>query len=84
MQTLQRNLEEATATEVLSWAVETYGDAFAVSTSFQSEGMVIVDMVARLAKHPRILTLDTGRLPQETYQMIQTVRDRYGLTVEVM
>jgi thioredoxin-dependent adenylylsulfate APS reductase len=81
---LQRNLEEATATEVLSWAVETYGDAFAVSTSFQSEGMVIVDMVARLAKHPRILTLDTGRLPQETYQMIETVRDRYGLSVEVM
>jgi phosphoadenosine phosphosulfate reductase len=82
--TLQRNLEEATATEILTWAVETYGDAFAVSTSFQSEGMVIVDMVARLAKHPRILTLDTGRLPPETYQMIETVRDRYGITVEAM
>ena len=84
METLQRNLEEATATEILSWAVETYGDAFAVSTSFQSEGMVIVDMVARLAKRPRVLTLDTGRLPPETYQMIETVRDRYGVTVEVM
>src|ERR1700722_1385695 len=46
--------------------------------------MVIVDMVARIAKHPRILTLDTGRLPPETYQMIETVRDRYGFTVEVM
>src|ERR1700676_4149162 len=46
--------------------------------------MVIVDMVARLAKHPRILTLDTGRLPPETYQMIETVRDRYGVTVETM
>ena len=84
MAILQQNLEDATATEVLSWAVETYGDSFAVSTSFQAEGMVIVDMVARIAKRPRILTLDTGRLPAETYQMIETVRDRYGVSVEVV
>ena len=84
MSTLQINLEEATAVEILTWAIETYGDDFAVSTSFQSEGMVIVDMVARLTKHPRILTLDTGRLPPETYQMIETVRDRYGVTVETV
>jgi thioredoxin-dependent adenylylsulfate APS reductase len=81
---LQRNLEEATASEILSWALETYGDRFAVSTSFQAEGMVIVDMVARLVKNPRILTLDTGRLPAETYRMIETVRERYGVSVEVV
>ena len=46
--------------------------------------MVIVDIVARIAKRPRILTLDTGRLPAETYQMIETVRDRYGVSVEVV
>jgi phosphoadenosine phosphosulfate reductase len=82
--TLRQNLEEATAAEILSWAVETYGDSFAVSTSFQSEGMVIVDMVAKIAAHPRIITLDTGRLPAETYQMIETVRSRYGVAVEVV
>jgi thioredoxin-dependent adenylylsulfate APS reductase len=81
---LQHNLEQATASEILSWAVETYGDGFAVSTSFQSEGMVIVDMVSRLARKPRILTLDTGRLPAETYEMIETVRARYGVAVEVV
>jgi len=81
---LQRNFEQATAGEILSWAIETYGDGFAVSTSFQSEGMVIVDMVARLVKNPRILTLDTGRLPAETYRMIETVRERYGVSVEVV
>jgi phosphoadenosine phosphosulfate reductase len=82
--TLQINLEQATATEILTWAVETYGDRFAVSTSFQDEGMVIVDMVSRIAKQPRILTLDTGRLPAETYQMIETVRERYGVNVEIV
>jgi len=81
---LQRNLEEATASEILSWALETYGAEFAISTSFQAEGMVIIDMAARLAKKPRIMTLDTGRLPAETYQMIETVRERYGIAVEMI
>lgn len=81
---MQRNLEETSAAEILSWAIETYGHDFAVSTSFQAEGMVIVDMVARIAKNPRILTLDTGRLPAETYEMIETVRKHYGVAVEVV
>src|SRR5258708_10387813 len=46
--------------------------------------MVIVDMLAKLGKTPRVITLDTGRLPAETYQMIETVRDRYGSAVEVV
>lgn len=46
--------------------------------------MVIVDMVARLTKKARIFTLDTGRLPAETYQMMETVRERYGVPVEVV
>ncbi len=81
---LQRNFEQATAGEILFWAIETYGDGFAVSTSFQSEGMVIVDMIARLVTNPRIFTLDTGRLPAETYRMIEAVRLRYSVSVEVV
>ena len=46
--------------------------------------MVIVDMVSRLAGKPRVLTLDTGRLPAATYEMIETVRARYGVAVEVV
>jgi phosphoadenosine phosphosulfate reductase len=82
--TLHQDLEQASASEILSWAADTYQEGFAVSTSFQSEGMVIVDMVAKLAKHPRVITLDTGRLPAETYRMIETVRERYGIQVEVI
>jgi len=82
--TLHQDLEQASASEILSWAADTYRNDFAVSTSFQSEGMVIVDMVAKLAKNPRVITLDTGRLPAETYQMIETVRERYGIQVEVI
>ena len=32
----------------------------------------------------RVFTLDTGRLPEETYRMIETVRERYGIAVEIV
>jgi phosphoadenosine phosphosulfate reductase len=77
-------LENAPAPEILSWAIATYGERFAISTSFQSEGMVLIDMASRISAGVRVLTLDTGRLPEETYAMIETVRARYGITVETV
>lgn len=64
--------------------MQTYGGRFAISTSFQAEGMVLVDMAAQISTQVRVLTLDTGRLPAETYQMMETVRTRYGIQVEVV
>jgi phosphoadenylyl-sulfate reductase (thioredoxin) len=32
----------------------------------------------------RVITIDTGRLPEETFQMIETVRGHYGLSIEVV
>ena len=66
--------ETATAEQIVSWAIETYKDHLAVVTSFQYEGMVIVDMAARMSKDVRVITLDTGRLPAETFDMIEAVR----------
>jgi phosphoadenylyl-sulfate reductase (thioredoxin) len=62
--------------------METYRDRFAVAISFQKEGMVIVDMAWRLAGGVRAFTLETGRLPEETHRMMETVRQRYGIVVE--
>jgi phosphoadenylyl-sulfate reductase (thioredoxin) len=77
-------LETLPAAELLNWAVDRFGSGFAISTSFQKEGMVLVDMASRLGKPVCVLTIDTGRLPEETYRMMETVRTRYGLPVEVI
>ncbi|HYP14809.1 MAG TPA: phosphoadenylyl-sulfate reductase [Bryobacteraceae bacterium] len=77
-------LQSASAHDVLRWAIETFGDRFAVSTSFQREGMVILDIAARMSSWVRVFTLDTGRLPRETYDIIETVRARYGIHVELV
>ena len=77
-------LEQSGAKELLEWAVSEFGSALAIATAFQSEGMVIVDIASRISSHVRVFTLDTGRLPEETYRMIETVRERYGITVETL
>jgi len=76
--------ESASASEILAWAISTYGEAFAIATSFQKEGMVIVDLASRITSDVRVFTIDTGRLPDETYRMMETVRQRYGIRVEVV
>jgi phosphoadenosine phosphosulfate reductase len=78
------NFEAATASKILAWAIETYDDSFAIATSFQKEGMVIVDLAARLAPQLRVFTLDTFRLPAETHLMIEIVRERYGIATEIV
>ncbi len=72
------------APELLEWALGEFGRSIAIGTAFQAEGMVILDMASRLARDVRVFTLDTGRLPEETYRMMETVRGRYGITVETV
>jgi phosphoadenylyl-sulfate reductase (thioredoxin) len=77
-------LETLAAPELLQWAMERYRSRFAITTSFQGEGMVVLDIAARISPDVRVITLDTGRLPEETYEIIETVRARYGVRVEVI
>jgi phosphoadenosine phosphosulfate reductase len=76
-------LDDSTPQELLAWAMERWGSQLAICTSFQAEGMAILDMAWRLDPKVRLFTVDTGRLPQETYDVMETVRQRYGIEVEV-
>ncbi len=77
-------LDYLPAEELLAWGIRTYGDRFAISTSFQKSGMVIIDMAARITSKIRVFTLDTGRLPEETFEMMDIVRSRYGIQIETV
>lgn len=73
----------ATAEEVLRWAIERFGKGLVLVTSFQAEGMVLLDMAWRLDPTIRVLTIDTGRLPEETYALMDEVRARYDIPIEI-
>jgi phosphoadenosine phosphosulfate reductase len=79
-----RRLEHAPATDVLAWALDTFGKRCAIVTSFQVEGMVMLDLARQVDPGVRVVTIDTGRLPEESYELIDTVRARFDLEVEVI
>lgn len=81
---IEAGFDGADPSAVIAWALERFAaHRVALCTSFQRDGMVILDMACRINPRPRVITIDTGRLPQETHDMIDRVRDRYGITVEV-
>ena len=55
----------------------------ALASSLGAEDMVLTDLIARHALPIAIFTLDTGRLPGETYVLIDRVREHYGLPIDV-
>jgi thioredoxin-dependent adenylylsulfate APS reductase len=69
--------------EVLGWAIEKFGRHLGICSSFQAEGCALIDMAWRIDPGIRVFTIDTGRQPEETYQLIDRVRDRYGIRTEV-
>ncbi|HKC49752.1 MAG TPA: phosphoadenylyl-sulfate reductase [Myxococcota bacterium] len=79
------SLAKLSAEEVLHWGFERFFPRIALSASFGSpDGMVLLDMMHQIdPAKTRVFTLDTGRLPQETYNLIDRVRDRYEVEVEV-
>jgi phosphoadenosine phosphosulfate reductase len=49
-----------------------------------AEDVVLIDMAQRLDLRPVVFALDTGRLHAETYRFFETVRDHYGVAIELL
>jgi phosphoadenosine phosphosulfate reductase len=67
---------------VLEWAFATFGNAVAISSAFGAEGMALIDIASQVRKDFRLFTLDTEFLFPETYNLMDQVEQRYGITIE--
>jgi phosphoadenosine phosphosulfate reductase len=71
--------------ELLAWALDRFAPRLALSTAFQHDGSVLLDMLHELDPEVRVFSLDTGRTPPETYEHIEELRARYpGLRLELL
>ena len=55
----------------------------ALANSLSAEDMVLTDLIHTEQLGIENFSLDTGRLPPETYELIGRVREHYGLTLTV-
>ena len=69
--------------KVLKLAEREFGGDIVFATSMSVEDQVLLDMIVRLGLDVDIFTLDTGRLFNETYDLISQTESRYGVKIEV-
>jgi phosphoadenosine phosphosulfate reductase len=70
--------------EFLPAAAAAFNGDLLFASSLGAEDQVLTHLLSRLAPEVPIITLDTGRLPQETYDLIDETRRRLGVEIEVL
>ena len=84
VQNWSEKFEGQSAEALLAWALDRFHPRIALSNSLQIEDMVVLDIAWRVQPRVRVFTLDTGRLHQETYDMMDLVRAHYGISLDVL
>ena len=83
--TIQQALLQAeswNAEQVLRWAFTTFAEQVEIASAFGPEGIVVLDIAAKLCPRPKVFTIDTGFLFPETQELITTLESLYRITVQ--
>jgi len=80
---LNKKAKGFTAEQAIGLAFEEFGSRVNFATSLGEEDQVITDMISKVAPQIEIFTLDTGRLHQETYDLLSKTQKRYKLNFKI-
>lgn len=80
MSDLQQKIEQVVA--VLTETIRDFAPV-TFANSLGAEDMVLTDIIDRYQLDIDMFSLDTGRLPQETYDLMQVVRERYKTPLRI-
>lgn len=80
---LQESTKNLSAEEFLQRMYSEFGSGLVLVTGFGASGVVIIDMVSRLNLPIKIVSVDTGRLPEETYLLMEKIQEKYGTIVQL-
>ncbi len=80
LEELNERFEKAQPQEILSWAISEFRPKIALTSSFQTESVVLLDMVSKIDKSLPILFLETGWHFKETLDFKNEIIKRLGLT----
>jgi len=80
MSALEQKTEQVKA--LLAAAVRDFSPV-TFANSLGAEDMVLTDLIAKYQPDIEMFSLDTGRLPQETYDLMQALRVRYSVPLKI-
>jgi phosphoadenosine phosphosulfate reductase len=76
-------LAQKSAENILTLIYEKQGKYLVFASSLGAEDQVIFDMISRLGLDIPVFTLDTGRVFQETYDLIAETEKKYKKKIEI-
>lgn len=80
---LADSMEGRRPEDILDRALDRLGEKCAIAFS-GAEDVALIDMAAKSGKKFSVFSLDTGRLHPETYRFIDSVRQYYGIDIQVV
>lgn len=79
--TLPRVSADATPAEILRTGIESAAGPVSLACSFSLEDVAIIHMAHEAGLALGLFALDTGRLNEETYEVADAIRERYGVSI---
>ncbi|MHA1267468.1 MAG: phosphoadenylyl-sulfate reductase [Candidatus Helarchaeota archaeon] len=81
---IAEKLEEKSPQEILIWAISIFKEKIVLATSLGAEDQVLADMVTKINPQIPIFFLDTGRIHQETYNVLEETRLKYKIKIKTL
>ncbi len=75
-------LKGKSAQEILKWAYDTFGNDITCANSYSIEDVALMFMIHQINPQAPIFSLDTGRLHEETYEVMEACRENIGHPVQ--
>ncbi|WP_294965231.1 phosphoadenylyl-sulfate reductase [Sulfurimonas sp.] len=79
---LNEEFKKSSTQEVLEYLLRKTKKKVSLSSSFGAEDQVLTDMMLRIDSRASIFTLDTGRLPDETYTVMHETNLKYQVKIK--
>jgi len=79
---IPRLTADTPAREILAAGLEVAAGPVSLACSFSIEDVVVLDLARESGLAIGVFALDTGRLPEETYQTAEAVSERFGLSID--
>lgn len=80
---LNREFKNSDTKEILEFFLKAYKGKIAFSSSFGAEDQVLTEMILNIDRDAEIFTLDTARLPYETYDVMDKTNLKYKTKIKV-
>ncbi|MHA1438257.1 MAG: phosphoadenylyl-sulfate reductase [Promethearchaeota archaeon] len=80
---LNQKYENENVINLLNWAIHTFKNEIILASSLGIEDQMLTDILSKLNPKIAVFFLDTGRIHQETYNLLEESMERYNINFKI-